>query len=146
MNTRISYQYRDADNYKFGHEAVVEGEIAPDQIKAMMACLDDGEYFIPALVGLPCEYATGYGFDPQSDHPFCEISEDGFSPTEDAPTIAVKPAELVAAFEKAKGRWIMPDPDAWPASSGPSASRAELAAKAVSDALRNGTCPFADGK
>lgn len=42
MNTRISYLYRDASNYKKHNEVVVPGTFTPEQIKAITGCLDAG--------------------------------------------------------------------------------------------------------
>lgn len=109
MNTKISYMYRDGDNYKFHYEGIVSGEISKEQVKTIISCLQDGECFIPALVGLPCDYAAGYDYDEQSDHPFCELSEDGFTPTEAKVTVDKTVDELVAAFQKASGRWNAPE-------------------------------------
>ena len=44
MNTRISYLYRDAGNYKKHNEVVVPGTFTPKQIKAITGCLDAGGY------------------------------------------------------------------------------------------------------
>lgn len=109
MNTKISYMYRDGDNYKFHYEGIVSGEISKEQVKTIISCLQDGECFIPALVGLPCDYAAGYDYDEQSDHPFCELFEDGFTPTEVKATVDKTADELVAAFQKASGRWNAPE-------------------------------------
>lgn len=52
-NTRISYLYRDASNYKQHNEVVVPGTFTQEQIEAIIGCLDAGEYFIPVQVGFP---------------------------------------------------------------------------------------------
>lgn len=38
MNTRISYLYRDADNYKVLNSCVVEGEVTEEQKKTINQC------------------------------------------------------------------------------------------------------------
>ena len=52
INTRISYLYRDADNYKMQNSCVIMGVITEAQIAEIISCLDCGEYFIPRQVGL----------------------------------------------------------------------------------------------
>ena len=71
MNTKINYLYRDADNYKVHNECVVQGTISAEQIAVILECLDEGEYFIPHLVGLPEKRFDT--FDPQVDHPYFEF-------------------------------------------------------------------------
>lgn len=103
LNTKIGYLYRDADNYKMWNECVVEGEITPEQIATIMECLDDGENFVPHMVGLPeRKFET---FDPQADTPFFEIAKNCFTSTEEEPTVDVTVPELVAAFLRLKGNW-----------------------------------------
>lgn len=53
VNTKISYLYRDASNYKAYNEVIIKGKISPEQINQIMECLDDGEYFIPCQIGFP---------------------------------------------------------------------------------------------
>ena len=53
VNTKISYLYRDADNYKMRHEVVIAGSMSEEQEKAIEDSLDEGVYFIPSQVGLP---------------------------------------------------------------------------------------------
>lgn len=44
LNTRISYLYRDAGNYKKHNEVVVPGTFTPEQIETITGCLDAGGY------------------------------------------------------------------------------------------------------
>ena len=53
MNTKISYLYRDVDNYKRYNECIVAGTLSANQICTILDCCDMGEYFIPGQVGLP---------------------------------------------------------------------------------------------
>lgn len=53
MNTRISYLYRDASNYKQHNEVTVPGTFSEEQIDVIIGCLDLGEYFIPKQIGFP---------------------------------------------------------------------------------------------
>jgi len=48
-NTRISYCYRDASNYKFWGEFVVGGHLSRSQLQPY---LFEGDWFIPEKVGL----------------------------------------------------------------------------------------------
>ena len=80
------------------------GKITPEQIKIIIGSLDEGEYFIPGAVGLPERRFENY--DPEVDHPFFELWEDGFTDTEECETVDLEVAELVSAFCAAKGRWI----------------------------------------
>ena len=109
MNTKINYLYRDADNYKVHNECVVQGTISAERIAVVLECLDEGEYFIPHLVGLPEKRFDT--FDPQVDHPYFELSEDSFEETMEPATVEVKADELVSAFLNCKGKWEQIDPD-----------------------------------
>ena len=103
-NTKIEFLYRDASNYKFYHEVVVAGCISDSQVDTIISTLDDGEYFIPSVVGLPCDYATGFD-ENEDDHPWCELSQHSFKRTAAKPTISISASELVKRFEEAKGEW-----------------------------------------
>lgn len=109
MNTRINYLYRDADNYKVHNSCVISGELTQDQIDTIISTLDEGEYFIPHFVGLPEKKFDSY--DPQSDHPFFELSSDSFEATEAAPTLTLTATELVDAFIRQKSKWHCIEPD-----------------------------------
>jgi hypothetical protein len=50
MNTEVTYLYRDAGNYKFRLSFVVTGKFDPAEIAQHLI---DGEFFIPAAIGLP---------------------------------------------------------------------------------------------
>ena len=109
MNTRINYLYRDADNYKMPNSCIVAGKITPEQIDTIISTLDDGEYFIPRLVGLPEKKFDTY--DPQSDHPFFELGPDSFEPTKARATIDLTVETLVEAFTRQKGKWHCIEPE-----------------------------------
>jgi len=109
MNTRINYLYRDADNYKMPNSCVVAGKITPEQIAAIIDSLDDGEYFIPHLIGLPEKKFDTY--DPQSDHPYFELGSDSFEATRAGATIELTVDALVAAFTRQKGKWFCIEPE-----------------------------------
>lgn len=101
-NTRISYLYRDASNYKQHNEVVVSGTFTPEQIEAIIGCLDAGEYFIPVQVGFPEERFEKITED---DHCWFELSRDGFEETDAEANIDMAPSEVVAKFLEAKGNW-----------------------------------------
>lgn len=108
MNTKISYLYRDADNYKSYNECVVPGIITEAQQKRILDSLDEGEYFIPSLVGLPEKKFDKY--DPEADHPFFELGRYSFEETSAAPTVEITPEELTEAFEAHKDSWNVIEP------------------------------------
>lgn len=103
MNTKIEYLYRDADNYKAYNSCVISGELTQDQIDTLVDCLMDGEYFVPRMVGLPEKKFETYA--PETDHPYFELDENCFTPTDAAATVRVTAAELVDSFMKQKGKW-----------------------------------------
>lgn len=74
MNTRIRYLYRDASNYKQHHDVVLSGVIAESDVRC---CLWEGEYFLPAFVGLPTLQEKfreqGFNVPTEDDHPWHEI-------------------------------------------------------------------------
>lgn len=105
MNTLIEYMYRDADNYKVHNSCVCPGEITSDEIDQIIACLDEGEFFIPSVVGMPTERFSEW--DDQSDHDWLELTNlrRAFSLTDAKPTLDINIHELAGAFLKAKDRW-----------------------------------------
>ena len=103
MNTQIRYLYRDASNYKVENECVVAGTFTPEQIAQIMDCCDLGEYFIPSQVGLPEQRFDRY--DPEEDHCWFEISEDGFEETAKPATVGISAEQLAENFAAAKEHW-----------------------------------------
>lgn len=108
MNTKITYLYRDADNYKMENQCVISGELSRKQIKKILKCCDLGEYFIPLQVGLPEKRFEKY--DPKVDHCWFELSEDSFEKTNQIPTIALSAEELVQCFTQCSMNWNDQDP------------------------------------
>lgn len=100
MNTKIEYLYRDADNYKVWNECVVEGTLTEEQKQKILECRLEGEWFIPHMVGLPEKQFDEW--DEQSDHPYFELWDYSFTETAQAPTVGVKAADLLEAFERCK--------------------------------------------
>ncbi len=99
-NTEINYLYRDASNYKVYNSVIVVGKITEEQKKRIMDALHDGEYFIPAKVGLP---ANRFETVTEDDHYWFEFQE--FESTTAEPTIDLTVSELADAFSKCKNRW-----------------------------------------
>lgn len=97
-NTRITYLYRDADNYKTLNEVVIQGTFTDEEIDEIMGVCDQGEYFIPRQVGLPEERFEK--LDPQSDHCWFELSRDGFETTDDYCSEPIAAEEVLAAFRR----------------------------------------------
>lgn len=102
-NTRIDYLYRDASNYKKPNMVIVSGSISEEQQRIIMSCLDEGEYFIPHLVGLPEIRFDAYSMT--DDHPWFELHEGAFSETTELPTVSGSAEELVKAFQARRGLW-----------------------------------------
>lgn len=103
-NTRIHYLYRDASNYKYGHEVVVQGVVTYEQIKPYLN--ECG--FAPADVDLPHpgEISNAPGFPNEDDHPFCEIEPDDFEIVDAEPTVKTTAEELLEVFKEAHvGGW-----------------------------------------
>lgn len=103
INTRIDYLYRDASNYKQPNTAIVSGAISEEQRRTIMDCLDEEEYFIPHLVGLPEIRFDSYSM--MDDHRWFELQDSAFSDTEESPTVEISAEELVKAFQSRKDRW-----------------------------------------
>lgn len=99
MNTKMSYMYRDSDNYKDYTEIIVCGAITEEQIDRIIGKLSDKEYFIPEQLGLPANRLDSYAYDPDVDHPYCELGRDSFELTEEEATEDLTVDELVAKFE-----------------------------------------------
>lgn len=102
MNTKISYLYRDASNYKVPNECIVRGLLTDEQTKAILDCLDM-DNFIPSQVGLPERRFDR--FDPQEDHCWFELQENGFEPTDSEATVDLSVDELVSHFLARKNCW-----------------------------------------
>ena len=97
-NTRVNYLYRDAHNYKVHNSEVISGRFSPEDIDDILDCCEDGECFIPDLVGLP---ETKFGDTTMADHDWFELSEGSFEETEDEPTVSITADELLSNFRKA---------------------------------------------
>lgn len=105
MNTKISYLYRDASNYKVPNECIVRGLLTDEQTKAILDCLDV-DNFIPSQVGLPERRFDR--FDPEEDTCWFELYESGFDPTDAEATVDMSVEELVSRFLSKKNHWEIP--------------------------------------
>lgn len=103
MNTKISYLYRDGDNYKSWNEAIVSGTLTSNDIQRIIECLDSGEFFVPSVVGLP-EKRFDDGLT-EADHIWFELCAGSFESTEAAPTVLISAQVLLRRFLAAAGHW-----------------------------------------
>ena len=103
INTKMSYMYRDACNYKSHAEVILNGRMSDAQAAEILGTLDDGEYFIPEAVGLDAPRESVYDFD--VDHPYWELKPYDFKDTDKAPTTDITPEELVKSFKEMSGKW-----------------------------------------
>lgn len=67
----LVYQYTDRDNFKQVHTEYFEGALAPGDRDRLFDNLDDGEFFIPEVVGLPSFSED----DDERDHPWHTVVE-----------------------------------------------------------------------
>lgn len=103
MNTLVMWLYRDAANYKAQRTAVLEGPINARQRKAILASLDNKEFFIPSQVGLDDLQHELQGFPDQDDHVWHELVEMG--DTKEDPTGDLTTHQFVLNMVKAKDNW-----------------------------------------
>lgn len=68
-NTEVNYLYRDAANYKLYTSVIIPGVLSNEQERVIRGCLFDGEWFLPAQVGLPDDNKF---LGSEDDHPFFE--------------------------------------------------------------------------
>lgn len=118
--TAIHYLYRDASNYKTGHNVLVKGVLTDEQIQEILDSLQDGEYFNPDDLKVPeIKRITPDGKITEDDHPFCELCEYDFEPIHidepvkstvkvngiKMPVISVGAKELVERFKACRDKW-----------------------------------------
>ena len=102
MNTKITYMYRDACNYKNYGEIIVKGKYTEDQVDRILNTLDGYEYFIPEQVGFPAIRFDDYTED---DHCWHELERNDFTLTNEKATEGDATIEdIVNRFESVK-RW-----------------------------------------
>lgn len=100
MNTKINYQYWDGANYKVSNVCIIRGEMTEEQKERIVACLEEEEYFIPSLVGMP---ERKFDTETEDDHPWFEWC--GIEQTDTKPTLDITAEELAARFEEAVYGW-----------------------------------------
>ena len=91
MNSCLTYQYRDADNYKVFRDVVLAGVLSIDDL---IPYYHEHMFFIPSEVGL--EDLQDQPFKPE-DHIWHEII--AVNPTEEEPDCIMDAAELKRKFE-----------------------------------------------
>ncbi|MCK5036098.1 MAG: hypothetical protein KAS73_09425 [Candidatus Sabulitectum sp.] len=98
MNTKITYKYTDAGNYKTWGEEVIKGTLTLNQLTPYLI---DTEFFIPKDIGLPDLQPLPWTED---DHDLHTIEE--LEATTDKPTISHNAESLVGNFRRARaGEW-----------------------------------------
>lgn len=103
-NTKFSFLYRDAGNYKTYNEYVLAGGLTAEEIQEIFECGEMGS-FISAQVGLSHDFP---GRICEDDHAWCEFFEEdshGFEPTDFKPTSELTAQQLLENFRAAKGHW-----------------------------------------
>jgi hypothetical protein len=93
MNTSITYQYRDASNYKEFDTVIICGILSLNDIKKY---LYDKEFFIPSEIGLKDLQPENLN---QDDHIWHEILET--KNTHEKPTANITAKKIIANFRKA---------------------------------------------
>ena len=98
MNTKITYLYRDACNYKTWGEEVIRGTLTQKQLTPYLI---DSEFFIPHDIGLPDLQPHPWTED---DHDLHTIEK--LEATEEKATVSYNAATLMMYFRRARaGEW-----------------------------------------
>lgn len=100
MNTKITYMYRDADNFKTYNTVILSGMLTEAGLLQISSKFEMGEDFIPSQVGLPDLQIT-LGGDLGSDHVWHEWVDAVH--TEEAADFLLAVEQLVERFEKLEG-------------------------------------------
>lgn len=99
MNTKVSIDYSDANNFKGFREVVFAGEFDPKRVKRVVG---KERQFIPEEVGIDRIYIeSASGLPTSDDLVFHELSENGFELTDEEPTDTRTIDEFLDAIEKA---------------------------------------------
>ncbi|MBN2803897.1 MAG: hypothetical protein JXR91_12465 [Deltaproteobacteria bacterium] len=99
MNTKITYLYRDAGNYKNWNEVIIAGQITTEQITPYLL---DGRCFIANETGLKDMHFTPTNSD---DHNWHEI--ESLEPTKDLPTTSLTANTLLKNLKKMKQKHLL---------------------------------------
>jgi hypothetical protein len=107
MNSKFSYLYRDASNYKQFGDVVFPGGYTEQDKDLLLGNLHDGDFFIPGDVGLP-SLQSKFGSVSIDDHPWHEINFIGeterspFELTREDPNDVRSVHQFAEEFAKAK--------------------------------------------
>ena len=93
MSTSITYQYRDASNYKEFDTVIIRGQLSLNDIDEY---LYEKEFFIPSEIGLRDLQPENLN---QDDHIWHEILE--ISHTHEKPTVDITAEKIISNFRKA---------------------------------------------
>ena len=93
MNTSITYQYRDASNYKFFDTVIICGLLSLNDIEKS---LYEKEFFIPSEIGLKDLQPENLCSDDHIWHEILEISH-----THEKPTVKITVEKITSNFKKA---------------------------------------------
>ena len=93
MNTQITYQYRDAANYKEFDTVIIHGQLSLSDIEE---CLYDKEFFIPSEIGLKDLQPEKLCSDDHIWHEILEINQ-----TNKQPTTNITAQDIISNFKKA---------------------------------------------
>lgn len=105
----FEYLYRDASNYKAFGAILLSGHPTQEEIAALRACLDSGEYFVAEQVGIPAVYKELWdlsGGPTEDDHALHEFGEIRVASKEEINALPLfgSFSNLLATFEAVK-RW-----------------------------------------
>ena len=87
MNTRVSYQYRDASNYKLHNEVVIAGELSYPELEPFLI---DGIYFVPEELHIP---RLQFDSRNEDDHDWHEILK--LEPCSETPSLDLDKSRLL---------------------------------------------------
>ena len=102
-NTKISYMYRDADNYKAYNDEVFAGILMSFQVKEIMSKCDSDNHFIPEQVDMVPLQKQLQCYDTKDwdvDHPWHELLE--IEQVDIQPTSKILAQKLYENFMKIK--------------------------------------------
>lgn len=94
MNTKITYQYRDASNYKLSSEVIIKGELS---FKDLEPYLIDSQFFVPEELQLPRLQFDSHTEDDHDWHEFLSLE-----PCSDPPSISLTSQQLIKAAKSYK--------------------------------------------
>ena len=101
-NTKISYIYRDASNYKIWEYVVLKGTLNPKEHQAFIDLINKDDTFFPEHFGLNAPTFVGLGYAPYDDDPkYHELM--GIEAVEQPATSEMTIQEFVALWKKEHG-------------------------------------------